>query len=135
MVYVKEYHTTGVQWNRNGVDVTDYIGSTSTEVIPPPAVRESQTSKVQVQASTTSSAPAGNIFAELNKGGAITSGLKTVTKDMQTWRKEYKDTGPSVAPTPKVAVVAQKSAASIVKGPPKFEYQAHGAKWLVENQT
>jgi hypothetical protein len=28
----------------------------------------------------------------LKKGADVTSGLKTVTKDMQTWRSEYKGT-------------------------------------------
>ena len=58
-------------------------------------------------------APAGGadkagLFASLSKGGEITSGLKTVTKDQQTWRKEFndKDAKPVVvkkAPVPRAA--------------------------------
>ncbi|CAN0450724.1 unnamed protein product, partial [Hapterophycus canaliculatus] len=38
------------------------------------------------------------LFGELSKGLAVTSGLKKVTKDQQTWRKEFK--GDEAAPTP-----------------------------------
>lgn len=88
-----------------------------------------------VAASKPAAGPVGNIFAELNKGGEITSGLKTVTKDMQTWRKEYKaDATPSApAPAKKPAVTAR--AGEQVKGPAKVEYIAHGCKWQVENQS
>jgi len=80
-------------------------------------------------------APAGNIFAELNKGGDITSGLKTVTKDMQTWRKEYKSDAAPAAPMPAKKPIPAPRAGEQVKGLPKVEYQAHGAKWQVENQS
>ena len=101
-------------------------------------------------------APKADLFSALNKGGAITSGniqtlyslltayfasrrpasgLKTVTKDMQTWRAEYKG-GDAPVPAP----VATKKAVAprvqeTVKGPPKLEFQQDSYKWLVEFQS
>ena len=120
MDYVKEYHTTGVSWNANGVNVSEYGSAT---VVTAAAAKPRTTS---------ASAPAANLLAEL-KPDSATAGLKTVTKDMQTWRTEYKG-GDKPAPVvaPKAAPAA---AAPQVKGPPKLEYQTAGAKWVVENQT
>ena len=59
------------------------------------------------------------------------AGLKTVTKDMQTWRAEYKGgdaPAPAVATKAKVAPRVQET----VKGPPKLEFQEDICKWLVE---
>lgn len=67
----------------------------------------------------------------------LTLSLVQVSKDMQTWRKEYKkeeagSTAPESKPisTPKVA---QKK--KPLKGLPIFEYQDRGFKWVVENHT
>lgn len=122
MAYVKEYHTTGVQWNVKGIDTSEYKPCTDT--VAPSSIPSVAKAVVSTQA--TIAPPTGNIFMELNKGGAITSGLKTVTKDMQTWRAEYKG-GDAPAPAVKTPV-PHKPATSQVKGPPKLEYQSHGAK-------
>ena len=86
---------------------------------------------------------AGGIFAELKKkktgeGDSAATGLKKVTRDQQTWRKEFKKAGdapsqPAAAPKPVAA--APKSGAKKPLGPPKCEYQIRGCKWNVENQT
>jgi adenylyl cyclase-associated protein len=82
----------------------------------------------------------GALFAELNKGGSITSGLKTVTKDMQTWRAEYKagaaaPAAPAAAAAAAPSSTAGKRVAETVKGPPKLEFNGAQHKWVVENQT
>lgn len=89
MNYVKEWHTTGVVWDKNGIDVSAY--SAGAPPPAPPAAPAPVAAKAAATAAPSSgAAPKGpDLFAALNKGGAITSGLKTVTKDMQTWRKEY----------------------------------------------
>eukprot|EP00970_Alexandrium_tamarense_P013255 scaffold3296_cov280-Alexandrium_tamarense.AAC.3 len=93
-------------------------------------------------------APAGGaggaaIFDELKKkqtgdGASAATGLKKVTRDQQTWRKEYQKPGEDV-PAPKaVAPVTVKPAVKAGAkplGPPKCEYQDRGCKWNVENQT
>lgn len=59
-----------------------------------------------------------------------------VSKDQQTWRKEYKATSslPAApvldAPKPKKEVKKKP-----LKGLPIFEYQDRGFKWVIENQT
>eukprot|EP01035_Chromulina_nebulosa_P020107 gene20107-26106_t len=126
MAYVKEYHTTGLTWNPKGVDVSEF-NPESVASKPTPTPPASKTT------ATTSAKPAVALFSALNKGENITSGLKTVTKDMQTWRSEYK--GADV-PTPvKVAPKVAPRVAETVKGPPKLEFQDAGSKWVVENQS
>ena len=119
MVYVKEHHTTGVAWNARGVDVSEYKadGSSAPATASAVPVAKKETAKAT---STASSGDKAGLFASLSKGGEITSGLKTVTKDQQTWRKEFndKDAKPVVvkkAPVPraaeKVSITFSESAA------------------------
>jgi adenylyl cyclase-associated protein len=121
MPYVKQHHVAGLVWNPRGGAAKDFAASAPAPNAAPPPKPPGASGAV-------------NLFAELNKGGAITSGLKTVTKDMQTWRKEYKGDAPAGAPVKKAAGGFSR-ASDAPKGPPKLEYQSHGAKWLVENQT
>lgn len=64
-----------------------------------------------------------------------------VTKDQQTWRKEYKKAGEGGAPAlPAVpSLDAKKKEAPKKKTPlrglPIFEYQDRGFKWVIENHT
>ena len=54
-----------------------------------------------------------------------------VTKDMQTWRAEYKGgdaRAPAVATKAKVAPRVQET----VKGPQKLNFQEDSCKWVVE---
>ena len=134
MAYVKEFHTTGVTWNPKGVTVAEYSPCAGTAPLvavaaAAPLVQESSKSTT---APAAAAPPKADLFAALNKGGDITSGLKSVTKDMQTWRAEYKG---GDAPAPK-AVVAPKAAPAAAgpKGTPKLEFQSVSSKWLVENQ-
>lgn len=126
MAYVKEYHTTGVTWNPRGGDATAAAASA-----PAPAPAPARAAPA---AAAAPAAGGAGLFAELNKGGNITSGLKKVTKDQQTWRSEYKG---GDAPAPKAAPkpAARAAAAPAVKGPARCEYQNQGKKWLVENQS
>jgi len=134
MAYVKEFHTTGLAWNnKSGVDVSQYSESASSAPTAAPAVAAAKPAAATATAST---AVKGDLFASLNKEGAITSGLKKVTKDMQTWRSEYK-AGDAPAPeakaAPKPASAASTTAA--LKGPARLEFQEGASKWLVEYQT
>ena len=135
MAYVKAHHTTGLSWNSKGGDPTQYKpgqaaagpAATAVTAAAPPAT------PATAAASTAAAPPKVDLFASLNKEGGVTSGLKQVTKDMQTWRAEYKG---GDAPAPAVAPkVAPKPAANQVKGPPKLEFQEGTNKWVIENQT
>lgn len=75
----------------------------------------------------------GALADALAAKGNATAGLKTVTKDMQTWRADYKG-GDKPAPGPKVPKAPVVKPSTIIKGPPKFEFLKMGMKWLVENQ-
>ena len=133
MAYVKEHHTTGVAWNPQGADAASF--DVSKVSAPAPAKAPAAAAPAAPAAAAGKGGPV-DLFAALNKGGAITSGLKTVTKDMQTWRAEYKGGDAAApAPVPAAASAARKPAADAVKGPAKLEFQAATSKWCVENQT
>jgi adenylyl cyclase-associated protein len=89
MVYVKEHHTTGVAWNARGVDVSEFGGESTAA---PVAKKEETKAAAPVAKPASGGGDKTNLFASLSKGGNITSGLKTVTKDQQTWRKEFNET-------------------------------------------
>lgn len=133
MAYVKEYHTTGVAWNPKGVDISEYNASGGAAPAASAAAPSAAKAAAAPKPSAKADAPAGPaLFSVLNKGENITSGLKTVTKDMQTWRSEYKGGDPAPVKTaPKVAPRAVET----VKGPPKLEFQSAAHKWIVENQS
>lgn len=140
MAYVKEFHTTGVSWNPKGVDIAEYNPDSAAAPVAAAAAPATAAPKAAAAPATAApkaaAAPAAagpGLFAALTKGEAITSSLKTVTKDMQTWRSEYKG-GDAPTPAPVKAKVAPRIEEK-VKGTPKLEYQGHGSKWVVEYQS
>lgn len=137
--YLKEYHLSGLAWNPHGKDFSDAkVGEGSKPAAAAPTA-------ATAPKAAPAAASAGGIFAELkNKqtgdGSSAATGLKRVTRDQQTWRKEYKNpvgdapkpaSAPAAAPKPAV----EKFGAKKPLGPPKCEYQDRGCKWNVENQT
>ncbi|KAL1563964.1 cyclase-associated protein 1-like [Salvia divinorum] len=97
---------------------------------PPPPPPASLFSSETAQPS--SSAPKEGmsaVFAELNSGKQVTSGLKKVTADMKT--KNRADRGGIVTAPEKGARAGSSSFSK--SGPPKLELQI-GRKWVVENQ-
>lgn len=134
MPYVKEYHMTGVTYNPKGLDVKDYSppSSSSSSAAPPPAAPKA--AAAPPKSATGGGGGLGDLKAALG-GGNVTSGLKKVTKDMQTWRAEYAGGGSAPVQAKKPAVAPRKPAQKVTKGPPVFEFQQRGMKWLVENQT
>lgn len=121
--YVKEYHTTGVSWNSKGGDVASYQPGASASTSAPSPAPASTAAAVAAPAKAVpaATAPAGakaDLFASLSKEESVTSGLKKVTKDMQTWRSEYKG-GDAPAPVVAPKKAAPAVAASVTKGPPK----------------
>jgi adenylyl cyclase-associated protein len=63
--------------------------------------------------------------------------ISKVTRDQQTWRKEFKNEGPSALPV--APTLAAKPDEKKKKKPllvlPVFEYQDRGFKWVIENHT
>eukprot|EP00568_Trieres_chinensis_P001456 CAMPEP_0183293338 /NCGR_PEP_ID=MMETSP0160_2-20130417/2056_1 /TAXON_ID=2839 ORGANISM="Odontella Sinensis, Strain Grunow 1884" /NCGR_SAMPLE_ID=MMETSP0160_2 /ASSEMBLY_ACC=CAM_ASM_000250 /LENGTH=497 /DNA_ID=CAMNT_0025454437 /DNA_START=89 /DNA_END=1582 /DNA_ORIENTATION=- len=133
--YCKEYHLSGLGWNPRGIDVKDYDPEEAASPVAAPK-----------PAAPAAPKPAGGgiggVMAELAKkrtvdGASAATGLKKVTREQQTWRKEYKKdgSGPPV-PSPAPAKVATPAKMAVKKkAPPVLEYQNRGHKWAVENQT
>eukprot|EP00878_Enallax_costatus_P031269 GHUV01034183.1.p1 GENE.GHUV01034183.1~~GHUV01034183.1.p1 ORF type:complete len:432 (+),score=154.97 GHUV01034183.1:2250-3545(+) len=74
-----------------------------------------------------------DLLAALNKGSAVTSGLRKVTDDMKaknrTDRSGVVPTGPAAAKP-----AAPRSASQAATGPPRFELEQE-RKWVIENQV
>eukprot|EP00978_Attheya_sp_CCMP212_P022482 scaffold67114_cov47-Attheya_sp.AAC.1 len=131
--YVKEYHLSGLSWNARGAPF-DASAATATPAPNKPAA--------PVAAAAAAGGGAG-LFSELvgkrtEAGDSAATGLRKVSKDQQTWRKEFKGDGAApvvVSKAPNKAVPVAVVAATKPRGSPKVEYQTRGFKWVVENQT
>lgn len=136
--YLKEYHLSGLAWNPHGRDFSEAkVGEGSGGVGCQPKA------ETKVPAAGGGGSGAGAIFAELKQkqtgdGSSAATGLKKVSRDQQTWRKEYKKPEGASAPQPSAASVVPKVKPTTGEkplGPPKCEYNDRGCKWSVENQT
>lgn len=83
------------------------------------------------------------IMNELSKkqtsdGSSAATGLKKVTRDMQTWRKEFKADTSKVVSAPSIPIQKKYSGGgggTIRKHEPVLQYETMGNKWKVEYQT
>ena len=117
--YIKKFHTTGLSWNPRGRDAKAPSGGAA-----PAAAAKAAPAPKEAPKPAAGGAPkkmGGNLFGELNKGGAITSGLKKV--DRSQTNKDKKISG-------KVEVAEKKVATIKTTKPPKTEL--NGMKWNVE---
>lgn len=164
--YVKEYFPNGIPWNPKGQPVKDVVKSldssssssspSSTPAValpppppptgagappPPPPPGPAPVLKIKEQAAAAPEAPAaagglGAVFSELNKGEAVTKGLRKVDKSEMTHKNpslragstvpdgESPVRGKSPAPGKK-----PKPESMRVKKPPKKELD--GNKWTI----
>jgi len=126
--YIKQHHTTGLTWNSKGGDAS------AAKSGGPPAPPKGGLPPPPPVSAAPAGAPApdmNGLFAQLNKGEGISSGLKKVTKDMKTKNIAGKS---SVVPAAAVAPKAEKAPAGGKKvGPPKLSLE--GNKWVVQNQV
>ena len=141
MDYIKEYHTTGVKWNKTptAIDVAEYKknggnSASASASVPSKPTPAATTSKPAATASVPDVKAKANIFAALNKGTDITSGLKKVTKDQQTWRKEFQENATAPGPTATPAKIVSKRTPTGPTGTPRNEYVGAEKKQYVENQ-
>lgn len=155
-LYVKQYHTTGLTWNRNGIPLkeamngnkksasnesvpsTNTTASASGTAPPPPPPPAPPASVFEVKDESKSSSNSGGIdavFAELNQGENITKGLKKVDKSQQTHKNPElrqssmvpSDNGSKNTPPPK----PKKPTNLKIKKPARKELD--GNKWFIEN--
>jgi len=156
--YVKDHHSTGIMWNKDkpaatGATTATGGGSTSAPAPPPPRAPGAPPPPPPPAAGAPPPPPptggksggaapdASALFAQINQGGAITSGLKKVSDDQKTHKNPALRSSATVsatAPRPysppqfKKFTAPGSAKAPPVKKPPVFELQAK--KWVVENQ-
>jgi len=148
VAYVEEHHKSGLTWNPKGISLAEAGLRLSDEVAEPePDHMKSPMPKRHPTLGTV--VAGGNIaglMGELSKrknadGTSAATGLKHVTKDQQTWRKEFKSDEPktvTIKMPPGPPLGGGKKDDKKKKpllGLPIFEYQDRGFKWVVENQT
>ncbi|EAU88236.1 adenylyl cyclase-associated protein [Coprinopsis cinerea okayama7 len=128
--FAKEHHTAGLVWNAKGIPYDQYKSPAAGAPAPPPPPPPAP------KAATAPAGGAASVFAELNKGEAITQGLRKVDKSEMTHKNPALRAGSTVpsAPTPagKKPIKPTKPSALAGKKPPKFVLE--GNKWLIEWQ-
>lgn len=144
VAYIQDNHATGLSFNPRGVSLAEAAIVLSDEPSPAPerpGLAGTPGAKSRRNLGTTGGNMAG-LMGELSKrkdGDSAATGLKKVTKDQQTWRKEFKKedatpTAPSLEEL-KAKKEQPKKKKGGLKGLPIFEYQDRGFKWVVENHT
>ena len=138
--YVKKYHTTGPAWNNQGKPLSEVVASMKSTtagtaksggVPPPPPPPPADLFKEDSEA-----APTGinAVFAEINKGSAITSGLRKVDKSEMTHKNPSLRQNAPISEKRPVPPKKPSSLSSIKKKPARKEL-VDGTKWLIENYT
>ncbi|XP_054854776.1 adenylyl cyclase-associated protein 1 [Eublepharis macularius] len=140
--YIKEYHTTGLTWSKTGPIATDG-GTPGTSPPPcgiPPPPPPGPPAPTFMNSGSDDSVSRSALFAQINQGEAITSGLKHVSDAMKTHKNPaLKNQGGPVRTGPKPFTAPKPSSATSPsqkpaprKEPPVLELE--GKKWRVENQ-
>lgn len=136
--YVKEYHLSGLMWNPKGIPIQDFKASSTDTATK----TEEKTQTKQAPTGNISGASSADIMKELaakrtGDGSSAATGLKKVTRDQQTWRKEFKKSTPNSAPVPSAVKPSQvkKSSQKITAATPVCKFQNLGSKWIIEHQT
>ncbi|XP_006019357.1 adenylyl cyclase-associated protein 1 [Alligator sinensis] len=142
-VYIKEYHTTGLAWSKTGPTATQVAGmppAAPAGAAPPPPGPPPPPAPISTNSSADDSASRSALFAQINQGEGITSGLKHVSDNMKTHKNPALKTQggsmrtgpkPFMAPKPVCAANPSQKIAPR-KEPPVLELE--GKKWRVENQ-
>lgn len=132
--YVKEYHLSGLMWNPRGVAIDAFQPST--------AAAPGSTEKVEEKPAI--GGGGADIMKELttkrtSDGNSAASGLRKVTRDQQTWRKEFKGSNSSTVSTSSTNSAVKpsqiKATQKAVSKTPVCQFKALGSKWIVEYQT
>lgn len=149
--YVKEYHTTGPSWNANGKSLAESIAaqkssSASTSAppapgagasAPPPPPPPPAPPASYFEEPAKESGGMGAVFADLNRGENVTSGLKKVEKSQMTHKNpELRAQGQVPGkPTPPKKPQTLSLGSNIPKRKPARKELVDGSKWMIENFT
>jgi len=123
--YVKKNHTTGLVWGKAPFTGAPSAPRSGPPPPPPPAYELPDIQNMNV------SDDRAALFASLNKGEDVTSGLKRVTADMQTHKNPNLRAGSTVPA--KEGSTPLKAPTTVASKPPKFVLE--GKKWIVEYQV
>ncbi|KAF4446465.1 hypothetical protein F53441_9869 [Fusarium austroafricanum] len=148
--YVKQYFPTGIPWNPNGQpaqEVLKALSAVSTPTSapaaggapppppPPPGPPPVLDIKTEDAPAPTSSGGFGAVFSELNKGDAVTKGLRKVDKSEMTHKNPSLRSGSTVSSGQRGKSPAPgkkpKPESMRIKKPAKKELE--GNKWTIEN--
>lgn len=156
--YIKEYHTNGVAWNKEGIDAGEALKqvksspagvTTNGSAAPPPSAAGAPPPPPppppppMPQASKPQAADMGAVFNELNRGEAVTAGLKKVDPSQMTHKNpslranapvptrsdSTGSIGRSKSPAPPGKKPKPESMRT--KKPPRKELD--GNKWIIDN--
>jgi len=137
--FVKEFHTTGLVWNAKGVEAKSLVNhgvppapAAGGPPPPPPPPPANLFDDLKIDENAEDKAR-NALFAELNKGEGVTSGLKKVTDDMKTHKNPaLRESGavPAKAKSGSPKPAKTFGAPVATSKPPKFELE--GKKWAVE---
>eukprot|EP01114_Cavostelium_apophysatum_P004301 TRINITY_DN144_c0_g1_i1.p1 TRINITY_DN144_c0_g1~~TRINITY_DN144_c0_g1_i1.p1 ORF type:complete len:487 (-),score=133.73 TRINITY_DN144_c0_g1_i1:70-1530(-) len=135
--FVKQFHTTGLEWNPRGGDAssaaTSAPAASSGSGAPPPPGPPPPAFTPEPEKGGKAADPSA-LFKALNQGTDISKGLKKVTADQKTKNRpenERSSVVPAAAPKATTTTSKTTGKTETVK-PPKF--QLEGSKWVVENQ-
>jgi adenylyl cyclase-associated protein len=152
--YVKKHHLMGVTWNAKGIDAAEALAvsksSSSTSLAtlsapppppPPPPPGPPPVLTLDGPSTPNPSSSINSVFEELNRGSAVTAGLKKVDKSQMT-HKNPELRGSSVVParTSSTSSLRGKSPAPPTKSKPASltkkkapKLELEGNKWIIEN--
>jgi len=131
--FIKKYHTTGLVWGKQpysggNLPPRQPAGGPPLPPPPPPPSFDLNVGSLNINDGR------AELFASLNKGEDVTSGLKKVTADMQTHKNPNLRAGATVPADVKSSPTASGQAPKPqVTKPPKFALE--GKKWTVEYQV
>lgn len=155
--YVKEHHATGPSWNANGKPLAESVAEAKSSSSSA-SVSTSGSSATSASASSSSSTAGGPppppppppaalfeeasqpsgmnaVFADLNRGSNVTSGLKKVEKSQMTHKNpelRAHGAGPKKPTPPKKP---QTLSTNVPKKKPARKELVDGIKWMIENYT
>ncbi|EHB00756.1 Adenylyl cyclase-associated protein 1 [Heterocephalus glaber] len=138
---IKEFHTTGLSWNKTGPVAKELSGLTSGPSAgsgPPPPPPGPPPPPVPTSSGSDDSASRSALFAQINQGESITHALKHVSDDMKTHNNPAlkAQSGP-VCSGPKPLSAPKPQTSPFPKPATKKEpalLELEGKMWRVENQ-
>ncbi|XP_042888690.1 adenylyl cyclase-associated protein 1-like isoform X4 [Penaeus japonicus] len=138
MQYVKTHHTTGLSWNTRGGNAMSNLKAAPANCgVPPPPPPGIPPPPPMVPLAPKAAAAMEDdgraaLFASINKGTDITSGLKKVRDDQKTHKNPSLREGPKPFVKQTETAPVRAPTRESPERPPKFALE--GKKWFVEYQ-